>query len=141
MAAQKGVTLKLKKGDGASPENFTVLAGIKSKTVNQNAGQIDITTDDDVNASGASYRTNLAGINEFSISGSGIAKDKTAFNQIQADHEAGTVANWQVLLENFGTWEGPMFVQSFTVTGDSEGAVSFDITLSNNGAISYTPAS
>lgn len=141
MAAQKGVTLVIKKGDGASPESFTKIAGIRSKTVNQNSNQIDITTDDDINASGASFRTYLAGINEFSISGSGVAKDKTDFNDLQSAYEGGTVANYQVDLANYGTWEGAMFVQSFNVTGEVDGAVTFDITLVNNDAISYTPDS
>lgn len=141
MAAQKGVTLIIKRGDGAAPtEAFTALAGIRSKTVNQNAAQIDITTDDDINASGASFRTHMAGINEFSVSGSGVAKTKADFNALQAAYEAGTVANYQVEFTNYGTWEGAMFVQSFTVTGEMDGAVTFDITLMNNDAIDYTPA-
>lgn len=140
MAAQKGVTLVIKKGDGASPESFTKIAGIRSKTVNQNSNQIDITTDDDINASGASFRTYLAGINEFSVSGSGVAKDVSDFNALQSAYEGGTVANYQVDLSNYGTWEGAMFVQSFNVTGEVDGAVTFDITLVNNDAISYTPA-
>lgn len=141
MAAQKGVTLIIKKGNGATPtEVFTKLAAIRSKTVNQNSQQIDITTDDDINASGASFRTYLAGINEFSVSGSGVVKTKADFNALQDAYEGGDVGNYQVELTNYGTWQGAMFVQSLNVTGEMDGAVTFDLTLINNSAITYTPA-
>lgn len=141
MAAQKGVTLKIKKGDGGDPtETFTALAGMRSKTVNQNAAQIDITTDDDINAAGASFRTHMPGINEFSVSGSGVAKDKASFNEMQADYLAGTVANYEIELTNYGAWGGAMFIQNLNVTGEIEGAVTFDITIMNNGPVDYTPA-
>lgn len=140
MAATKGVNLIVKKGDGGTPtEVFTRLAGIRSKTVNQNAEQIDITTDDDINASGATFRTYLPGINDFSVSGSGVAKTKAQFNALMADYLAGTVANYEIELVDYGTWSGAMFIQNLNVTGELEGAVTFDLTIRNNDAIDYTP--
>lgn len=139
MAAQKGLTLKIKQGDGASPEVFTDIAGIRSKTVTIGGQEIDITTDDDINASGASWRTFLAGINEFSINGSGIAKDKTTLNGMIADRVAGTVRNYQVELTNYGTFEGAMFISSMEFSGEVDGAVTFTITMRNNEAVTYTP--
>lgn len=140
MAATKGVNLIVKKGDGATPtEVFTRLAGIRSKSINQNAEQIDITTDDDINASGATFRTYLPGINDFSVSGSGVAKTAAQFNALQADYLAGAVANYEIELVDYGVWSGAMFIQNLNITGELEGAVTFDLTIRNNEAVDYTP--
>ena len=139
MAAQKGVTLVIMKGDGGSPEAFTKIAGIRSKSITQNATQIDVTTDDDVNLSGLTTQVYLPGILNFSVSGSGIAKDKDAFNTLQADFNAGTVANYRVVNGEAGVWEGAMFIQSLAVNGEVDGARTLELNLMANGAVDYTP--
>lgn len=140
MAAQKGATLKIKKGDGGDPETFTAIAAIKSKTVNQNATQIDITTDDDVNVDGVSFSTSIPGIVAFSVAGSGIVKSKADFNGLQADFLAGTVANYEIELTNFGAWSGALYIQALNLTGEVDGAVTFDMTIANNGPVDYVAA-
>ena len=46
MAGLQGRLLALKLGDGASPEVFTTVAGIKTKGIAFANGTVDITTDD-----------------------------------------------------------------------------------------------
>ena len=46
MAAQKGSALLLKIGDGASPEAFTTIGGLRSTSITQNDEAVDITNKD-----------------------------------------------------------------------------------------------
>ena len=46
MTAQKGKDLLVKIGDGATPENFTTVAGLRATTLAFNAQSVDITSAD-----------------------------------------------------------------------------------------------
>ena len=138
MAAQKGNTLIVLKGNAASPEVFTAIAGMRSKTVRVGGEPIDVTTDDDV-SSGVSWRTFISGIVDFEISASGVAKTVATLQSIISDSLAGTVANYQVTLTNFGTFEGPMILTSTELTGEYTDAVQFSTTIKANAAITWTP--
>ena len=72
MAAQKGSSLLVKIGDGASPEAFTTIGGLRSTSISLNDEAVDVTTMDSSNA-----RTLLAngGIQTITISGSGVFTD------------------------------------------------------------------
>lgn len=133
MAATKGKTLLIKKG-------ATLLAGIRSKTVTINNNPIDVTTDDDVNAAGASYRAYLAGIVDLEITGEGVAKDATAARAMRKDAIAGTVAEYTIEFPGGDTLVGDMFIASYIDTGVVEGAVTFSITLRNSEAPTYNDA-
>ena len=46
MAAQKGKDVLLKIGDGASPETYTTVAGLRARTLSLNAKSVDATDSD-----------------------------------------------------------------------------------------------
>lgn len=138
MAAQKGNTLKILVGDAASPEVFTLLAGIRSKTIRVGGEPIDVTTDDDI-AAGVSWRTFITGIVDFEVTGSGVAKTVADLQSLIADSIAGTVKNYQITLTNYGTFEGPMILTSTELTGEHTDAVTFSTTIKANAAITWTP--
>jgi len=46
MSEQKGKDLLVKIGDGATPESFTTIAGLRATTLAFNAQSIDITSND-----------------------------------------------------------------------------------------------
>lgn len=140
MAAIKGSLIKLKKGDGASPEVFTTIAGSRSVRLNLGGDQIDITTADDINASGISWRTYMTGIVDFEANFDGVIKDKTTFNALIAARLADTVVNHQLEITGFGTFEGPMLITSFEVNGDFSDAATFGVGVRAAGALTYTPA-
>ena len=50
MAAQKGSSLLVKIGDGASPEAFTTIGGLRSTSISLNDEAVDVTTMDSSNA-------------------------------------------------------------------------------------------
>ena len=83
MTAQRGKDLLIKIGDGADPENFTTVAGLRATSLDFNAQTIDITNSDSVDM----WRELLAdGVKSATVAGSGVFKDaasdaalKTAF--------------------------------------------------------------
>lgn len=127
MAAQNGRTLRLKKGDGASPEVFTTIAAAQETSMSSEVGEIDITDQDD-----AGYKTLLeGGIKSLSISISGVTKAQTL---LQA-HLAGTISNWQLEYEDTGdTITGAFQIGSYSDTGANENAaIMFKADLRSSG--------
>ncbi|MEJ0043120.1 MAG: phage major tail protein, TP901-1 family [Rhizomicrobium sp.] len=73
MSAQKGKDLLIKIGDGASPEAFTTVAGLRATTLAFNAQSVDVTNAD----SADQWRELLigGGVKSATLSGSGVFKD------------------------------------------------------------------
>ncbi|HYF21854.1 MAG TPA: phage major tail protein, TP901-1 family, partial [Caulobacteraceae bacterium] len=57
MAAQRGKDMLLKIGDGADPQAFTTVAGLRARTISLNARTVDATDSD----SAGRWRELLAG--------------------------------------------------------------------------------
>ena len=76
MAAQKGRALLMKIGDGASPEVFTTIGGMRSTSITLNDEAVDITNKDSTNDA----RVLLAqgGIKSASVSGNGVFTDSAS---------------------------------------------------------------
>jgi TP901-1 family phage major tail protein len=49
----------------------------------------------------------------------------------------GTVRNWQVIVTQLGTVEGPFQIASLEYAGQHDGEVSFDMGLESAGALSF----
>lgn len=140
MAAQKGNALLVKKSNGDSPETFTTLAGVRTKTVTLGGDPIDTTTDDDILA-GVSWRTYISGIVDFEASVDGVAKDYTAMKALIDASLNGTVTNYQILITNIGTLEGPMILTNFQFNAQHTDTLQFSVNIRANSALTFTPAS
>tara|TARA_E500000318_G_C3449563_1_gene168256 strand:+ start:66 stop:515 length:450 start_codon:yes stop_codon:yes gene_type:complete len=149
MAAQKGSGVLIKIGDSASPEVFTTIGGLRSTTITLNDEAVDVTTIDSLG-----HRALLAGagINSVSISGSGVFTDaasetslKTAFfaQQNTSDGSSAQVAvfnNFQVIVPDFGTFEGSFMIASLEYAGEYNGEATYSVTFESAGYISFTAA-
>ncbi len=139
MTAQAGRTLLLKIGDGGSPtEVFTTVAGLKTKQFQLNAQTVDATNADSASA----WRELLAGagVKSATLSGSGIFRDQASDEAVRAAFFAGTNANWQIVVPDFGTLQGAFQIAALEYAGVYDGAVTFTITLQSAGAISWSAA-
>jgi TP901-1 family phage major tail protein len=142
MAKQLGRSLLLKIGDGAGSEAFTAFAGMNSKSLTINNTAIDVTTPDAATPGGALWAQSLNGLKSVSLSGDGIFLDESAqegrLNTIAM--QADPVANFEVVVPDFGTYAGEFRVTSLDFGGDTEGAVTFSASLESNGAVTFTAA-
>jgi len=142
MAKQLGRSLLLKIGDGAASEAFTAFAGMNSKSLTINNTAIDVTTPDAATPGGALWAQSLNGLKSVSLSGDGIFLDESAqegrLNTIAM--QADPVANFEIVVPDFGTYAGEFRVTSLDFGGDTEGAVTFSASLESNGAVTFTAA-
>ena len=139
MAKQLGRSLLVKIGDGAGSEAFTAIAGLNSKSITINNSAIDVTTPDATTPGGALWASNLNGLKSMSISGDGIFLDESAqegrLNTIAM--EANPVANFELVVPDFGTYSGEFRVTSLEFGGETEGATTFSLSLESNGTVTY----
>ena len=139
MAKQLGRSLLIKIGDGAGSEAFTAIAGLNSKSITINNSAIDVTTPDATTPGGALWASNLNGLKSMSISGDGIFLDESAqegrLNTIAMD--ADPVANFELVVPDFGTYSGEFRVTSLEFGGETEGATTFSLSLESNGTVTY----
>lgn len=137
MTAQKGKDLLLKVDtDGAG--SFTTVAGLRARSLAFNAATVDVTDQE----SAGRWRELLegAGIKTARIAGSGIFKDAASDETLRACFFAGTVRNFQVIVPDLGTVEGPFQIASLEYGGQHDGEVTFELGLESAGPLSFTAA-
>lgn len=138
MSAQKGKDLLVKIGDGASPEVFTTVAGLRATTLAFNAQSVDITNAD----SAGQWRELLdgGGVASASISGSGVFKDASSDASLRAAFFAQALHNYQIVIPNFGTVSGPFKLTALQYDGPFDGELKLSLTLASAGALTFTGA-
>ena len=134
MAAQKGAAMLLKVGDGASPESFTTIAGLRSTSITLNDEAVDITNKD---SSGNRELLADGGIHSMSVSGSGVFKDSASEETLRSKMNATSFSNFQFLIPDFGTYTGNFMVASLEYSGEYNGEVTYSVTLESSGSITY----
>jgi len=142
MAKQLGRALLLKIGDGAGSEAFTAFAGMNSKTLTINNSAIDVTTPDATTPGGVLWAQSLNGLKAVSLSGDGIFLDE-ATQEVRLNTiamQADPVANFEIVVPDFGTYAGEFRVTSLDFGGETEGAVTFSASMESNGAVTFTAA-
>jgi TP901-1 family phage major tail protein len=135
MSAQKGKDLLLKvDSDGLG--TFTTVAGLRSRSVAFNSETVDITHAE----SAGQWRELLAGAGarHARVTGSGIFKDAASDALIRTYVFAGTIRDWQIVVPDFGTVEGPFQIAAFELTGRHDGEVAFELSLESAGELTFT---
>ena len=141
MAKQLGRSFLLKVGDGEASEVFTALAGINSKSITINNSSIDVTTPDASSPGGVLFAQSLNGLKSMSVSGDGIFLDETAEARLNTvAMQADPVANFELVVPDFGTFAGEFRVASLEFGSETEGGVTFSISLESNGTVTFTSA-
>lgn len=137
MSAQKGKDLLIKIGDGADPETFATVAGLRATTLAFNAQTIDITSADSANM----WRELLdAGVKSATLSGSGVFKDAASDEALRIAFFNQTLPNFQIAIPNFGTVTGPFKITSLQYDGPYDGEVKISLSLASAGALAFTGA-
>ena len=135
MTAQKGKDLLLKV-DSDGEGTFVTVAGLRARTLAFNAATVDVT---DTESAGR-WRELLegAGIKTARLTGSGIFKDAASDETVRGYFFNGTVRDWQVVVPELGTVEGPFQIASLEYAGQHDGEVTFDLGLESAGALAFT---
>ena len=135
MTAQRGKDLLIKIGDGASPENFTTVAGLKATQLAFNATTIDITNADSADM----WRELLAaGVKSAVITGSGVFKDAASDASLRTAFFNQTTPNFQIVIPSFAIISGPFKLTQLHYEGPYDGEVKLSLSLASAGALSFT---
>jgi TP901-1 family phage major tail protein len=134
MVAQNGKDLLIKidmTGDGL----FETAAGLRATRINFNAETVDVTSLD----STGGWREVLggAGVKTASISGSGVFKDESTDERVREIFFDGETPDFQVIVPDFGTIEGPFLVSSIEYLGAHNGEATYEMSLTSAGEITF----
>jgi TP901-1 family phage major tail protein len=134
MAAQKGKAVLIKHGNGASPEVFSTIGGLRSSSITKNDEAVDITNKDSANA-----RELLggAGIKSITISGSGVFTDSAAEVSLRGEFGAAAFNNYQFVIPDLGTYTGAFMVASLEYAGEYNGEATYNVTFESSGAVTF----
>jgi TP901-1 family phage major tail protein len=141
MAKQLGRALLVKIGDGEASETFSNLCGLNSKSLTVNNSSIDVTTPDCTAPEGALWTETLAGLKNVSVSGDGFFEDSaTAARMNTVAVSADNSVNMQIVVPDFGTYAGAFRIASLEFGGETEGGVTYSVSLESTGAVTFTAA-
>jgi TP901-1 family phage major tail protein len=135
MAAQRGRDLLLKL-DSTGTGTFITVAGLRSHTLAFNAETVDATHQ----ASAEQWRELIggAGVKSATVRGQGLFRDDASDAQIRSLFFAGTIRDWQVVIPDFGTVQGPFQITALEVAGRYDGEVGFEVALASAGLMTFT---
>jgi TP901-1 family phage major tail protein len=141
MAKQLGRALLVKIGDGEVSEAFANLCGLNSKSLTINNTAIDVTTPDCTAPEGALWTETLAGLKNVSVTGDGFFEDSTTEARMNTvAMGADNKANFQVVVPDFGTYAGAFRITSLEFGGETEGGVTYSLSLESTGVITFAAA-
>ncbi|MEI4233325.1 phage major tail protein, TP901-1 family [Roseovarius sp. D22-M7] len=135
MAVQNGKDLLIKidlNGTG----NFETVAGLRATRVSFNAESVDVTSLD----SAGGWRELLAGagVKSANISGSGIFRDAASDARARQIFFDGEMPDFQVIIPDFGTIEGPFHVSAIEYGGTHDGEATYELSLASAGRLIFT---
>jgi len=141
MAKQLGRALLVKIGDGEASEAFANLCGLNSKSLTINNSPIDVTTPDCTTPEGALWTETLAGLKNASVTGDGFFEDSTTEARMNTvAMAADSKANFQIVVPDFGTYAGAFRITSLEFGGETEGGVTYSLSLESTGTVTFAAA-
>lgn len=132
MSAEQGSAFLLKIGDGATPPNFTTIAGLRTTQLSIKGETVVIT-----NKGSGGWRDLLggAGVRSVSVAAAGVFMGSVAEAQIQANALSGTLAVYQLSFASGQTMTGQFLVAKLDYAGDFQNERSYTIALESSGAV------
>lgn len=139
MAKQLGRALLVKIYDGTTDHDN--LCGLNSKSLTINNTSIDVTTPDCTTPGGVLWTETLNGVKNVSVSGDGFFEDSAAEARMNTvAMAADNSTTFEIVVPDFGTYSGTFRIDSVDFGGETEGGVTYSISLSSSGAVTFTAA-
>lgn len=134
---EQGRLLLIRIGNAAVPEVFANLCGLKTRTFNLSAAEVDTTIPDCENPGGPVQKTTEPGIVSRTFSGSGAFVSGATQAILMGRVRTGTIFNGEVIVPGDGTYVGPWMVSNFELGGEVEGKMTFSATFSAAGPLTF----
>lgn len=134
MSAQKGKELLLQVDDGAS--GYETIGGFTSNEFSINGNAVDATTKD---SAGFKEMLDGGGLVSIRTGGNGIFVSGDGYATVHDAVLAGTHLDCRIVMPGFMNYTGPFIVTTLSVSGGTEDAITYDISLDSAGPITATP--
>ncbi|MFZ5618825.1 MAG: phage major tail protein, TP901-1 family [Pseudomonadota bacterium] len=134
MTAQRGKDMLVKIGDGGIPENFTTVAGLRTRTISLNAREVDATHSE---SNGWRELLGAAGVRQVSVSGAGVFLNDAAAQALRAALFSGEIRNFRLVIPGMGDLVGPFLIANLDYAGEHDGEATFALALASAGAVSF----
>ncbi len=128
----RGLDFVLQRGNGAEPEVFTTIAGLRTKTLTRNAEAIDVT-----NHGSNQFREILpnAGVKSFSGSFDFVKKDAAVLDGLENDFDNQALSNYRFVDGNGDSVKAAFKITQYAETGGHNTEHSGSVTMESSGAI------
>lgn len=136
MSQQKGRLLLIK--IKTAPSTFDNLCGIKTRSFNLSATEVDTTIPNCNNPGAAVQKTAEPGVTNRTFSGSGAFVSGATQAVLMGHVRAGEVFDAHVVVPGEGTYAGSWMVSDFEFSGEIEGNMEFSATFSAAGPLTFT---
>ena len=132
MTAQKGSAFLLKIGNGATPQTYDTVAGLRTTQMSINGDQVVVT-----HKGSGGWRELLsgAGTRSVSVSAAGIFLGSTAEAAVRTQALAGTIADYELSFEDGAKLRGAFLIQRLDYAGDFNGERNYTLQLESSGAV------
>jgi TP901-1 family phage major tail protein len=134
MTAQSGRNLLLKVKNPAN-DTYETVGGLRTRSLDLMQNMVDVTH----GQSDGRWRELLgdAGLRYGKISGQGLFRNAVSDATVRDLFFEGRVTDWQIVVPQFGTIEGPFLVTVLDYAGQHDDAVTFEMTLESAGALTF----
>lgn len=134
MGVQNGKDLLIKM-DMTGAGLFQTVAGLRASRISFNAQTVDVTSLE----SQGGWRELLAGagVKSAQVSGSGVFRDAATDARARSIFFDGEIPQFQIIIPDFGTIEGPFQITSLDYAGSYNGEATFELALSSAGVLSF----
>ncbi len=132
-----GRTLLIQIGDGATPEVFKNLCGLKTRSFTLSADRIDTTVPSCTNPGGPVVQTSRPGVQSVAFTGAGkaiVGADTKKFRQYVREN---TPFNAKVIVPGDGTYTAQWVVTNFELSGDETNTMEFSATFNTTTVYSF----
>lgn len=133
-----GRNLLIQIGDGNSPEVFTNLCGLKTRSFDISTASVDTTIPSCTNPGGPVQKTSRPGQLSRTFTGSGAFVAGANMTLFMQHVIGGTVFNATVIVPGLGSFVGPYFVSSSTLSGDVDPNMEFNATFEAADVLAFT---
>lgn len=134
MVAQNGKDLLIKI-DMTGGGSFDVFAGLRASRISFNTETVDVTSME----SQGGWRELLggAGVKSASIAGSGVFRDHATDERARQIFFDQQIPDFQVVIPDFGTVEGPFQITSLEYAGSFDGEATYEVSIASAGELTF----
>lgn len=139
MSQQLGRLLLIKIVTATLPRTVENLCGLRTRTFNLSANEVDRTIPNCINPGGPVQRRTRPGISQRSFSGSGLFVSGTVAAMLLDHVRAATAFEADVVVPGDGTYSGQWMVANFEYSGEMEDDLNFSASFSAADELTFTP--